>query len=312
MFESTSDGNSPWLFRGVKSCYTDDSDFVQILSSFQVYCKERSMSSLDRLQLECGLLRSFFKYGNSPNMPSQHSSGFFWQLLALAEHHSVPTRIINFSHNPYIALHFTSLGDMDSPGEILMVNPITCHSENPKLKAFLMRTNVMGRGKVLTGSQFDQFLELTPQMHLADPSAALERLQEVLDDGVVFIEPPQRHVRAITQEHVFAIQGNTAANFGQFLRRNRNTVAQRIYISPKLKKIARRRIDIIGINERSVMGGLDGLAMWLRRYYNVPRAKMPIASSIITNQHWRISSEAKEKEEEAPPSQKSRELCLSL
>merc|ERR1719285_903730 len=151
----------------------------------------------------------------------------------------------------------------------------------------------MGRGKVLTGSQFDQFLHLTPEMHLADPSAALALLQEVLDDNVVFIEPPQRHVRAITQEHVFAIQGNTSANLGQFLRQKRSTAAQRIYISPRLKKIARRRIDIIGINERSVVGGLDGLAMWLRRYYKVSGAKIPIGSSINKSPGWKNSSETK-------------------
>lgn len=298
LFESSSNGNSPWLFRGVKSCWKDESGKAEMLSSFQVYCKTRHMSSLDRLQLECGLLRSFFKYGNSPNMPSEHSSGFVWQLLALAEHHSIPTRIINFSHNPYIALHFATLAEMDSPGEIWMVNPIVCHNQNPKLKGFLKQTNVMGRGKVLTGSQFDQFLQLTPEMHLADPSGALALLQEVLDDNVVFIEPPQRHVRAITQEHVFAIQGNTSANLGRFLRQSSSKVAQRIYLSPELKTKVRRRIDIVGINERSVMGGLDGLAQWLRRYYRAPVTDIRIPCSITNSQHWRTSRETMEKQEE--------------
>jgi len=170
-----------------------------------------------------------------------------------------------------------------------MVNPIVCHSLNSKVKAFLSKTNVMGRGKVLTGSQFDQFLGLTPEMHLADPSAALVLLKEVLGDGVVFIEPPQRHVRAMTQEHVFAIQGNTSVNLGQFLRQSKHTAAQRIYLSPGLKKMARRRIDIVGINERSVMGGLDGLAQWLRRYYRFSANESPPR---------RVSSIRVEKEEE--------------
>jgi len=311
LFESSSNGNSPWLFRGVKSCYKDESGRAEILSSLQVYCKKRSMSSLDRLQLECGLLRSFFKYANSPKMPSEHSSGFVWQLLALAEHHSIPTRIFNFTHNPYIALHFATLAEMNSPGEIWMVNPIICHNDNPKLRKFLKQTNVMGRGKVLTGSQFDQFLQLTPEMHLADPSGALVLLQEVLDDNVVFIEPPQRHVRAITQEHVFAIQGNTSANLGRLLRQSSGTAAQRIYLSPELKKKVRRRIDIVGINERSVMGGLDGLALWLRRYYNAPVTDIPINYSITNSPHWKLSTEKMEKEEEEDlRSPKRRKLSL--
>jgi len=298
LFESTSNENSPWLFRGVKTCYTDENGSAEILSSFQVYCKNRSMSSLDRLQLECGLLRSFFKYGNSPKMPSEHSSGFVWQLLALAEHHSIPTRIINFSHNPYIALHFATLDDMDKAGEIWMVNPIICHNMNSRVREFLKKTNVMGRGKVLTGSQFDQFLHLTPEMHLADPSAALVLLKEVLGDGVIFIEPPQRHVRAVTQEHVFAIQGNTSANLGRFFRQSKSSAARRIYLSPELKKIARRRIDIVGINERSVMGGLDGLALWLRRYYKVSEKEIPITCSMKTTSLLKLSEDNMEKEED--------------
>jgi len=297
LFESTSEANSPWLFRGVKSCYTDENGLAEILSSFQVYCKNRSMSSLDLLQLECGLLRSFFKYANSPKIPSEHSSGFVWQLLALAEHHSIPTRIINFSHNPYIALHFATVNDMDKPGEIWMVNPIICHNMNERVKEFLKKTNVMGRGKVLTGSQFDQFLQLTPQMSLEDPSKALVILQEVLGDGVVFIEPPQRHVRAVTQEHVFAILGNTSANLGQFFRRCKGDVARRIYLSPNLKKIARRKIDIVGINERSVMGGLDGLAQWLRRYYKVSET-IQIPCSVRKTPFCKMSRGHMEKEEE--------------
>jgi len=308
LFESSENGNSPWLFRGVNSCFKDQDGNAEILSSFQVYCKERDMSKLDHLQLECGLLRSFFKYANTSKMPSQQSGGFVWQLLALAEHHSVPTRIYNFSHNPYIALHFATLSNLDSPGEIWMVNPIVCHRENSMMSAFLKSRNLMGRGKVLTGSQFDQFLELTPEKHLADPSAALLLLQEVLGNNVVFIEPAQRHVRAITQEHVFAIQGNTSVNLGQFFRKCKKTAAQRVHLSPELKKIARRKIDIVGINERSVMGGLDGLALWLRRYYNASYnpCDVSLPSSIKCTPHRQRKH--REETEEDLQSQKRRKL----
>jgi len=304
LFESGTKGNSPWVFRGVNSCYKDADGNAEILSSFQVYCKKRKMSTLDHLQLECGLLRSFFKYANTSSLPSQQSSGFVWQLLALAEHHSIPTRIYNFSHNPYIALHFATLDDLDSPGEIWMVNPIVCHQQNSKMSAFLKSRNLMGRGKVLTGSQFDQFLKLTPEMHLTDPSAALTVLQEVLGDNVVFIEPAQRHVRAITQEHVFAIQGNTSVNIGQFLRQSKGFAAQRICLSPELKRIARRRIDIVGINERSVMGGLDGLALWLRRYYSASYLPKEISLGFTTSN----SPNSRQRTNDDLPSQKKRKL----
>jgi len=302
LFESGTKGNSPWVFRGVNNCYKDADGNAEILSSFQVYCKKRKMSTLDHLQLECGLLRSFFKYANTSNMPSQQSSGFVWQLLALAEHHSIPTRIYNFSHNPYIALHFATLDDLNSPGEIWMVNPIVCHNQNSKMNAFLKSRNLMGRGKVLTGSQFDQFLELTPEMHQSDPSAALKLLEEVLGDNVVFIEPAQRHVRAITQEHVFAIQGTTSVNLGQFFRHSKGTAAKRICLSAELKRIARRRIDIVGINERSVMGGLDGLAQWLRRYYSASYIPNEISLGFPVNN----SPNRRERSDDDLPPQKKR------
>jgi len=74
-------------------------------------------------------------------------------------------------------------------------------------------------------------------------------------------------------------------------------VARRIYLSPNLKKIARRKIDIVGINERSVMGGLDGLAQWLRRYYKVSET-IQIPCSVRKTPFCKMSRGHMEKEEE--------------
>ena len=60
-----------------------------------------------KTELEEHILRNFARYSR-PHL--QHATNE-WELLVSAQHHGVPTRLLDWSYSPLVAAHFATLGD---------------------------------------------------------------------------------------------------------------------------------------------------------------------------------------------------------
>jgi hypothetical protein len=213
------------------------------------------VTSLQRLGGEYGgverhLLRSFRKYAERDAVPADE----LWHWLALAKHHGLATRMLDWTYSPYVALHFATAraDEFDQDGLIWMVNFV----ETNKLLPKKLRSALDQEG--MNAMSADLLTEVAPSL------ADFDRLGE---DFVVFFEPPALDERIVNQYALFSVMPSPQARMDKWLE-ERPDLARRIVLPAELKWEVRDKLDQANITERVLFPGLDGLATWLKRYFS--------------------------------------------
>jgi hypothetical protein len=212
--------------------------------------------------IEGHLLRNFRKYAYRDAPPQ----GVDWDVLSLAQHHGLPTRLLDWTYSPFVALHFVTanLGTYDLDGAIWMVNYVDAHKRVPEpLRGALEHAGA----NVFTSEMLN-----TSTRSLAE----FDQLAAG-NDFVLFFEPPSLDDRIINQYALFSVLSNARADLGDWLA-DHPEYCRRIVIPRDLKWEFRDKLDQANITERVLFPGLDGLSRWLARHYT-PRALDPSAGS---------------------------------
>jgi hypothetical protein len=103
---------------------------------------------------------------------------------------------------------------------------------------------------------------------LADAVPDLRAFDALAGDEpfALFFEPPSLDDRIVNQAAVFSALAGTYDGLDASLR-SRPGMSRRVVVPAELKWEARERLDQANVTERVLFPGLDGLALWLRRYY---------------------------------------------
>lgn len=213
-------------------------------------------TSLQRLggpyaDLERHLLRNFRKYAHRDAVSREST----WHWLALAKHHGLPTRLLDWSHSPYVALHFATENPalLDVDGTVWSVDYVKAAAHLPPA----LRDVLAAEGSnTLTADMLDR---------AAGTLAELDALAG--DDAfVVFYEPPSLDERITNQFAAFSFMSGAASSLDDWLARHPDLV-RRVDVPASLKREARDKLDQANVTERVLFPGLDGIARWLRRHY---------------------------------------------
>jgi hypothetical protein len=216
-------------------------------------------TSLSRLsaqpdKLEGHLLRNFRKYAHRDAVPFDS----VWNWLALAQHHGLPTRLLDWSYSPLVAMHFATveLESMDRDGLIWCLDHVGVERYLPgALRQILAREG----SDVFTVEMLKELAGDLPTFDALSPEAF-----------VVFLEPPSLDERIISQSALFSLMSDPSANLEEWLSDKPGLVRQ-LVLPASLKWEIRDKLDQAGITERILFPGLDGLTRWLRRYYSSKR-----------------------------------------
>src|SRR5687768_6386403 len=128
-------------------------------------------------QSETHLLRAFRKYARRDPLSVPNDS--VWNWLALAQHHGLPTRMLDWTYSPHVAMHFATefIETFDRDGVIWCVDYVKAHARLPQVLRDALRQEC---ADVFTAEMLDKVADTIPK---------LDELGEN-DPFALFLEPP--------------------------------------------------------------------------------------------------------------------------
>jgi len=233
---------SPFVFRGMGRATSDLSTSLQRLAA----------GHDDIAKLERHLLRNFRKYAHA----DASTDDSVWNWLALAAHHGLPTRMLDWTYSPFVALHFAT-ENLVYYGHDAVIWCVNHRETNQRLPSEL-RTQLDEQGS--------NAFTVEMLSHIADTLEKLQSLSRA--DFVVFLEPPSLDDRIVNQFALFSLMSRADRCLDEWLQRHPQ-LSRKIIIPAELKWEVRDKLDQAGITERVLFPGLDGLTAWLTRYYSI-------------------------------------------
>ena len=212
-------------------------------------------------ELEKHLLRNFKKYADSSirqqgSIPDSFTPINFWHWMSLAQHHGLPTRLVDWTYSPLVAMHFacSEQSNMDADGAIWKVDFDQTHELLPhSLRSILAEQGA----HVFTDEMLSSQIQDLDQ--LCDSSADQ-------NSQVLFFEPPSLSTRIVNQFACFSVQIGECRSMTDWLS-HQPKLGIKIVIPSDLKWEIRDKLDQSNISERVLFPGLDGLCTWLSRQY---------------------------------------------
>jgi hypothetical protein len=200
--------------------------------------------------LERQLMRAFRKYAASDAVPRDTS----WDWLALGQHHGLPTRLLDWTYSPYVALHFATqqVARFDRDGVVWSLDYVRAHELLPN--ELRRRLEEEGANIVTT----EQLADVAPAL------ADLENLGE--EPFALFVEPPSFDARIVNQYALFSVVSRADVSLHAWMEEHSELV-RRVVIPASLKWEVRDKLDQANVTERVLFPGLDGVSRWLARYY---------------------------------------------
>ena len=227
---------STLVFRGLaRASYTNTSSLARLSGDYPA--------------VERHLMRNFRKYAHQA-APGPTA----WDWMALGQHHGLPTRLLDWTFSPMVALHFATASWPQDDALLWAVDVEATHRSLPSQ----VRSKLDDEGSLVFTTEL-----------LAECAANVEELDALRGEEpfALFFEPPALDDRIANQAAVLSIIADPTCHMHDWLGAHEGT-CRAWRIPCEVKREIRDRLDQAHINERLLMPGLDGLAQWLRRYYS--------------------------------------------
>ena len=259
-----------FMYRGHASA-----EYKLIPSIFRKYKKENDKKEYYKYFLldENEMYMHFIKEAKSyiKNIDDNTNEGYL-EWLVYAQHFCVPTRLLDFTHNPLVALYFACSKEEEDDGTVWIFNLINYRNFHSKLLK-----NEANVNKNTTRNEL--IYEIISELKNGTLNCSKFPIQFI---------PYYLDERMSTQASSFLLWGQDERPFEDMIEKEnyinissaKNGVSieyegkseefiLKILIPHEKKKTILEELDLLGVNPKSIFPGLDGIGKYIENYYNV-------------------------------------------
>ena len=207
-------------------------------------------------KLEPSILKAFSNYASIEDPTITDS---VWKQMMVGQHHGLPTRLMDWTYSPLIALHFAENennlhGLSEHDCVVWRIDIQDCNRNLPQK----YRTELDSNSKFLFS--LDTLTKVVDSIENYD--------KDMEGKAFVSIEPPSIDQRIVNQYSFFSIIPSDMEDVESFLDNcTQNTV--KFIIKKEIRWDVRDLLDQYNVSERLLYPGLDGLSKTLARHYFV-------------------------------------------
>ncbi len=208
------------------------------------------------LEVEDHILRNFRKYSPLNTIVGDYDN--IWNWMAIGQHHGLPTRLLDWTFSPNVALHFMTedSNSFGNDGVVWMIDFIQIRELLPDcLKANMFQKSML----TFTSFELSQLIGNT--------TTEIQQFTKQWGNAMLFLEPPSLDDRMVNQFALFSLMLDPDSNKELWLK-NHPQLYKKVIIPAALKWEIRDKLDQANITERIMYPGLDGISKWLKRWYS--------------------------------------------
>ena len=259
-----------FMYRGHPSV-----DYKLIPSIFRMYKKEGDKNEYYKYPLieENEMYMHFIKEAKSyiKNIDDNTNGGYL-EWLAYAQHFGVPTRLLDFTHNPLVALYFACSKEEKEDGAIWIFNLINYKNFHSKI---LKNEPDVNENTTKSELIYEIISELKNETFRCSkfpihfiPYYLDERMSAQASSFLLWGEDERPFEEMINNENYINISSAKNGISIDYEGKSEEFVLK-ILIPHEKKKTILEELDLLGVNPKSIFPGLDGIGKYIENYYNV-------------------------------------------
>ncbi|MDE0850905.1 FRG domain-containing protein [Yoonia sp.] len=221
----------------------------------------------------------------------RHDRSMFEKLVK-AQHYKLPTRLLDVSLNPLVALYFACVGNPEDDGRIYtfeilderrtlqfdsdrmsLISNLARLSdvERDKINSYLSKPSIEKHGAI-TSAKFKNWFNRCPEVKRLVQFVRVEKpyfLNEVIPRNLkqyYFVWPKRSHPRLVAQSGAFL-----AAGLLKFsgLQRSRSIDVKEYTIPSNHKETLLSELDVMHINARALFPEIENVAAYIQSKYTI-------------------------------------------